>query len=704
MRIEIAEHARMSERGSSLLRLIQNNDMPTLDLLIRESVQNSLDAARKDRDFVKMDFQVKEFVKDSMIPHFDGVGDNLNRQFPEETQKCIVIKDSNTTGLTGPIHYTELTDNHFGNLLKLIYEISMPQQQEGAGGSWGLGKTIYFRIGIGLVIYYTRTTDANGKLVSRLAACLVEDEEKVNTVIPKMQGKPQRGIAWWGQDAGNNSTKPVTDEDEIHTILKVFNTEPYQEDETGTTVIIPFINEELLLSTTTIMNYNDDHEETREKPWWTSNIHDYLGVALQRWYAPRIGNKHYKNGKWLKATVDEKAIHYDSMLPLFKVVQSLYNRIVLNDKIEEKDILTGIPCHFKDINLKRVFTKGGCAGYLAYVKLTSVQLLMTPPYNNPNPFIQINENDITSDLNSPIVMYIRKPGMIVGYETTGNWTEGIPKTKTNEFIVGLFVTNSDNELEINEKKITLEEYIRKSEKADHTSWYDWNIGVNRLNIVSKIQRQVRKSISDEYSEKQTETYSRRNIGLGRVLADILLPPENFGNKAGGGQGGSGADGGAGGGNSRSLSLKISGSPSYINNMMKVDFELRCGKKAKKIHLELQVVSESGGISSEKWENPDVIGKPFPIRLEKLEVTSIKHGRTSLLKTDTLELNDKNRSVLFSEFEFGTLNSNIYNIPFGIGILVPKAEGHVISGSAYFSVKDDSVQGNLIVDEVEGVSV
>ena len=44
MKIERAQHARMSETGSSLLRLIQNHELPVLDLLVRESIQNSLDA------------------------------------------------------------------------------------------------------------------------------------------------------------------------------------------------------------------------------------------------------------------------------------------------------------------------------------------------------------------------------------------------------------------------------------------------------------------------------------------------------------------------------------------------------------------------------------------------------------------------------------------------------------------------------------
>lgn len=38
MKIEIAEPGRMTQSGSSLLKLIQNNNMPILDLLVRESI------------------------------------------------------------------------------------------------------------------------------------------------------------------------------------------------------------------------------------------------------------------------------------------------------------------------------------------------------------------------------------------------------------------------------------------------------------------------------------------------------------------------------------------------------------------------------------------------------------------------------------------------------------------------------------------
>ena len=54
MKIEIAEPGRMTQTGSSLLKLIQNNNMPVLDLLVRESIQNSLDARMPNSKYVEM--------------------------------------------------------------------------------------------------------------------------------------------------------------------------------------------------------------------------------------------------------------------------------------------------------------------------------------------------------------------------------------------------------------------------------------------------------------------------------------------------------------------------------------------------------------------------------------------------------------------------------------------------------------------------
>lgn len=147
----------------------------------------------------------------------------------------------------------------------MIYEISKPQEAEGAGGSWGLGKTVYFRVGIGLVVYYSRILNEEGIYESRLAASLVENEMNADSLIPALPGKSKRGIAWWGQEIGSNKTKPITDEKYIEKILNIFEIEPYEGDLTGTTIIIPYIDEQMLLENNQI-EYKDS-EDNRIRPF-----------------------------------------------------------------------------------------------------------------------------------------------------------------------------------------------------------------------------------------------------------------------------------------------------------------------------------------------------------------------------------------------------------------------------------------------------
>lgn len=156
MQIEIAEPGRMTQTGSSLIRLIQNNNMPVLDLLVREAVQNSLDARKANSKYVEVDFLTGTFSSDQLGNELEQLRKPLHKRFGKGDYEYIAVRDSHTVGLTGVMDYKKVKDNTYGNLLKLVYEICKPQETEGAGGSWGIGKTVYFRIGIGLVIYYSR--------------------------------------------------------------------------------------------------------------------------------------------------------------------------------------------------------------------------------------------------------------------------------------------------------------------------------------------------------------------------------------------------------------------------------------------------------------------------------------------------------------------------------------------------------------------
>lgn len=147
---------RMGQDGKALLRSLQNESISLVDLLIRESFQNSLDATLADADETLIDVDVKHFDTQRVANVLPGIERGLSERFGDQEQTAIVIGDRNTSGLEGSIRDDAGANLRDSNLYKLVYGIAMNQDKAGAGGSWGLGKTSYFRVGAGIVFYYTR--------------------------------------------------------------------------------------------------------------------------------------------------------------------------------------------------------------------------------------------------------------------------------------------------------------------------------------------------------------------------------------------------------------------------------------------------------------------------------------------------------------------------------------------------------------------
>lgn len=639
MKIEIAEPGRMTQSGSSLLKLIQNNNMPILDLLVRESIQNSLDAKNEKAPYVTVEFFTGEFNKSSLNSELEGITDSLNRKYWKNEYKYIAVRDSNTVGLTGKLHYDEVTDNQYGNLLKLIYEISKPQEAEGAGGSWGLGKTVYFRVGIGLVIYYSRIINEQGQYESRLAASLVENEMETDSLIPALPGKSKRGIAWWGQNIGENKTRPITDERYIEKILKIFNMDPYESDLTGTTIIIPYIDEQMLLENNQI-EYKDG-EDNSICPFWRCGIEDYLKVAIQRWYAPRLNNKKYPYGKFLCARINKIGIGLDSMEPAFQIVQALYNRAISEEVCDDILKEDGVECKSEEIILRKVLetTK---AGTVAYAKIPRKILRTGYPDNKPEPYMYFNCEIRDKEKNKPVLFFTRKPGMIVSYEDVGNWVDGISASDKDEFIFAIFVLNSENRLTNTNGIYSLEEYVRKSEMADHTSWGDFSMDNNNPRIVSKVQAQVNSKISKEFFVEEEDTASRLNSGLGKMFGDLLLPPENFGEKPSAGSGG----GGQGGNGHTEIHKNVifgydPSKTKYSPNGMVVKLTIKSRGKIVSTGINLAIDSEIGAIKPKDWE--EKMGMSMPFAIVSIEIAIKKlDGSDSNLKTVVDGINVKTK--------------------------------------------------------------
>lgn len=707
MKIEYAPPGRMTQSGSALLRLLQNQKTPSLDLLVRESFQNSLDAGRQydgNDDSVEIDIKTGSFTSEKLAVHLEVLEKSLRNRYPGE-QTFIAIGDRNTCGLTGPLRFSDIgADGRYGNLLKLVYEISKPQDLHGAGGSWGLGKTVYFRVGIGLVLYYSRIRDRKG-YQERLAATFVENETRPDRMLPKKPGvNIDRGIAWWGQKDRNSSdpdaTMPLTDPDEIRKILQIFNIQQYKDEETGTVVIIPYTDEKKLLEETCSVDNN------QVRPYWTqTDVAEYLRISSQRWYAPRLNNTRYpkKYGRSLKVRINDRMITRNEMAPVFRLVQSLYNAgTEQNPKFNKKPIVR------EQIRLNNVFIHGQfglVAGHLNYIQVDGEDMRIYNPDNFPSPLAYIGHEKEEGG-NPPILCFTRQPGMIVNYETTGKWLHGVNPSDNDKFIVALFVAESENR--IAKTNDTLETYLRDSEKADHMEWEDGSDplkGIPRMQIVDKIQHNCAKKLKESFNDSPASGRTmQRNAGLGRMLANFLLPPDNYagwddargGGRGSGGSGGSGSPSGNSdpAGSSRKKSrkvqgIKFTGNPEYKGGEVSVPAYVTTGKSDNVIIRLYVTGDDTPDMSPSNWETN--IGTGFPVKLKALKIKCIESG-------------ERNPRVLFREnrkltgsrdlngVEFKFLKSEVRGVTCGVKISAP--------GLQYTGIECEIV---FAIDSMEDVS-
>ena len=332
--------------GSVTLKSLQNDNIPELDLLVREAIQNSSDAALEEPgDSFTVNFNTGHFLPAKFNSNLSGIEDILDQKFPEETAEFLEIRDTKTAGLTGCIRKKDIDPDDHGNFFKLIYDTGKKQTQRNAGGNWGFGKSVYYRVGRGIVVFYSRIKVESG-YESRLIITLVEDENSPDSILNHVSQRTA-GKAWWGIEDGEDLL-PLTDEMLIQEILDVFSIPAFRQNETGTSIIIPYIRTQELVKNIIPAEANIS-DDIRARCTWATNFEEYLTLAVQKWYAPKIQNLHLKefcDKKWLRVYVNNKAIKYNSMLPFFKLVQELYTIAIAKtyDSDYKSEWLSGTQC------------------------------------------------------------------------------------------------------------------------------------------------------------------------------------------------------------------------------------------------------------------------------------------------------------------------------------------------------------------------
>lgn len=709
----------MALDGKSILRSLQNNKTPQLDLFVRESVQNSLDAGRKKKP-VKIRFDCGEFDSARISRHFERISRQLATRYPGK-QRYISVRDIGTEGLSGPIRHQDISeDGNRGNLRKLIYEIGKAQDMEGAGGSWGLGKTMYYRMGIGLVIYYSRFLNENtGQYESRLAAAMVEDpSDAEQSMLPAFRdGAPPRGIAWWGaQDPEYpESTIPITDEEEIADILDGFDIACYRGEETGTTIVIPYIDDTKLLSEVREKTDASAPNESYAGPWWETSVDRYLNIAVQRWYAPRINNAADFEGRALQVWINNVPIRRDSMEPTFRLIAALYHAARTPN---ETRFFSDKPIRIKEITLRNgAFREGQRAGWVSYIRVTRGDLHMTPPDGKLDPFTYIGVSGGDS-LNTPIVLYTRRPGMVVSYETVGDWIPTVQSLGAEEYIIGFFVPASNT---LKTCGMSLEEYLRGCENADHMSWNDHRLpdGTPQT-IVARIRSQVRKKIKDEFDHAEPERVVGTDLGLSKLLADAFMPPTGFGYWDAA-RGGSAGPGGVGGNGRKikkekpsaadrgrraanGISMEITGNTRWSDGEAEIPVRITFRSRNAAL-IRISILTEQDIMGANRWEQQTEA--PSPVEITGFRVDKVYADESGMKRRQKAPHPSPvpGEEVLPDDVEIDFFRTTRFDVPYGVRLTLPARtrasrvkQALIVDGALFYDA--DGVAGTISASGVE----
>lgn len=685
--------------GSVTLKSLQNDNIPELDLLVRESIQNSSDAALSlPGQSYNVNFTTGAFKPSAFNSFLTDIEDDLNTKFPNEVSDFLEIRDTGTSGLTGCVRKSEIKSDDHGNFFKLIYDTGKRQTQANAGGNWGFGKSVYYRVGIGIVIFYSRIKTDSG-FESRLIITLVEDEGKKNpdgtdaTILNKIEPL-SAGKAWWGIKEGDDLL-PLYDEDFINAVLEVFGLSPFAGDKTGTSIIIPYIDSAKLLSDI-IPADADIRDDVKENftGIWTQTIADYLRLSIQKWYAPKLHNlqlKNFTNKKWLLATVNNVPIKKSDMLPFFQLVQELYNTAIA--RTYGKDYISTL---FEDISCEPVnvrnYFDGMTTGYLSIVKISIDKL--NENQNVLSPYDYIGHYEADGGLNEPIVMCTRDPGMVIDYPITGPWVKGItPPEEQNMFLFGFYMPIIEKKLKdglsVSEYAgMEFGEYLRRCEASDHMGWND----PAKMQLVSKIQKNAVRLINEKSSGESEKKIEATASKLANKLGKKLLPRVGYGKKPSGG--GSGSGGGGTGGKVVNAVLDFT-AQRMLGNRMEMDFTLTLMHSKKAADISLLIASEGGGwITPKSWQED--IGTRFPVEIEKLEIRSVSYSSDTPEKIVSLTCAPSSPSTSVDETEFSiqhaegskeyssvVVKSSVYNLR--------------IAGTLYVYAMDKKYQFSVKID-------
>lgn len=466
-------------KGSAFLKFFQDDVTPLVDILVRETLQNSLDAFRKEEEPVRVDYQLTEIDSGSISELLSNEVEAL--KIPQ-SYKTLVLRDRNTKGLDGDAT-TIRSSSNVGNFQKLVYTFGEARDDAGAGGSFGLGKSILYKIGIGLVFYYSRIAidTSDEAYEERLIAVWIENEEN-----GKLHN--QTGICLFGEVEGSECL-PITDPSKIQTFCNTFQIKRLSGKETGTTMIIPGIDDAVINKST-------------------------LKTSVLRWYSPRLSrfwgdNRKRIGGKsllevYLQGNEKPVVVSEDQ----FSFLVSLLYHKALNPDDTNLGLVSSLifgDLH-QEIKLEEIFYRR------EKTRLGTLSWILVPESKfGSSEIYKSLKSELEEDTRLKLFLRSRMPGMIIDYDVKTLSKIDLKDFPEGTCLIAFFVLNSlgvDNSSHSN-----FENYFRSLEKANHKAWEDKKDSPRKYS--RHIDKEVRSKIStrlNALAPERVEGSPERKLG------------------------------------------------------------------------------------------------------------------------------------------------------------------------------------------------
>ncbi|MBP2486013.1 hypothetical protein JOH50_001740 [Rhizobium leguminosarum] len=236
--------------GEGFRRLLGRPALGLLQTVIREALQNSVDAApRGNWVDILLRFrtiegyelaQLRDLFFRALPPieadaaSADEESANLREILKEDRVSLLEIADFNTLGLAGPTRADVAAGDERLDFVNFLRNIGAARDTHHGGGTYGYGKTSLYALSRASTIIADTQTTCNGIPVRRIMGCHLGDAFDADT-----DGARGRftGRHWWGRNDADGGVEPLEGLEAVE-LSQTLGLPSRNESRTGTTIAI----------------------------------------------------------------------------------------------------------------------------------------------------------------------------------------------------------------------------------------------------------------------------------------------------------------------------------------------------------------------------------------------------------------------------------------------------------------------------------